>query len=108
MNNCRQIFLPVHGDDFTVTGSETELKRMEAQMAVKYNVKTKFLGPSSPHEQEVRVFNKTLRWIDEGIEYEAEQRHAELIIKGMEMENAAPAPTPGAAHTKEEAKDYEN
>ena len=49
-----------------------------------------------------------LRWIAEGVEYESDQRHAELIVKGMEMENAAPAPSPGVTYTKEEAKAYED
>ena len=77
-------------------------------MVAKYEVETKFLGPSSPHEHELRVFNRTLTWTAEGIEYEADQRHAELIVKGMEIENAAPAPTPGATYTKKEAKAYED
>ena len=81
-----------------------ELSWMEAKMAAKYGVKTKFLGPSSPHEQESRVLNRTLRWTAEGVEYEPDQRHAELIVKGMEIENAAPAPTPGVTYTKDEPK----
>ena len=45
----RELFARVHGDDFTVTGPETELRWLEAKMAAKYEVKIKFLGPSSPH-----------------------------------------------------------
>ena len=110
--NCNrtshEVFVTVHGDDFTVTGPETELRWMQAKMAAKHEVKTKFLGPSSPHKQEIRVLNRTLRWTAEGVEYEADQRHGELIVKGMEMENAAPAPIPGVTYTKEEAKDSED
>ena len=74
-------------------------RQFQAEMAEKYKIKTKFLGPSSPAEQEIRVLSRTFRWIAEGVEYEADQRHAELIIKGMEIEHTAPAHMPGVART---------
>ena len=99
--------MTVHGDDFTVTGPEAELQWTSAEMTARYEIKTKFIRPSTPCEQEIRVLNRTLRWTDVGVEYEADQKHSELIIKSMEVENATPAPTPGTALTKEEAKAYE-
>ena len=54
------------------------------------------------------MLNRTFRGTAEGVEYEADQLQAELIVKGMEMENAAPAPSPGVTYTKEEAKAYED
>ena len=98
----------MHGDNLIVTGPETDLKWVEAKRGAKYEIKTKFLGPISHNEQEIRVLNRTLRWITEGVEYDADQRHAELIIKDIEMENVAPAPTLGVVYTKEEAKAYED
>ena len=41
------------------------------------------------------------------MEYEADQRHAELIIKEMEMQAANPVTIPGTADTKEEAESYQ-
>ena len=57
----RELFMTAHSDGSSVTSGETELKWTEAQMVAKYHVKTNFFGPSSPHEQEVRVFNRVLR-----------------------------------------------
>ena len=54
------------------------------------------------------MLNRTFRGTAEGVEYEADQLQAELIVKGMEIENAAPAPSPGVTYTKEEAKAYED
>ena len=75
----RELFVTVHGDDFTITGPEAELQWMKAEMAAKYEIKTKFLWPSTPCEQKIRVLNRTLRWTAEGVEHEADQRHAEYI-----------------------------
>ena len=48
--------------------------------------------------------NRTIRWTDIWIEYEPDQRHADIIIKEMGMEGSKPSASPGAAETPEEAK----
>ena len=53
-----------------------------------YEIKAEFLGPKVEGAQtEVRVLNRTIRWTDEGLEYEPDQRHSELIIEQMGMAN---------------------
>ena len=37
-------------------------------------------------------------------EYEPDQRHAEIIIKEVDVEGATPSASPGAAETPEDAK----
>ena len=105
---AKQIFITVHGDDFTVTGPDKDLKWFQEQMSAKYEVKTAFLGPDCGQEKEIRVLNRTLRWTDTGIEYEADQRHAELIVREMAMETAKPVSTPGLTDSKEEVAEREN
>ena len=34
-------------------------------------------------KQEARILNRIVRWTPQGWEYEADQRHAELIVKAM-------------------------
>ena len=82
----------VHGDDFVAVGSDESLKSTRRTLEEKYKINVQVLGPDE--EQEIRVLNRTPRWTDEGIEYEADQGHSELIIKSMGVENASPAPTP--------------
>ena len=67
---------------------------------LKNEAKTKFLGPVTENEQEIRVLNRTLRWIPEGIEHKEAQRHQELIIRGMNMENVTPTPVPEVVYTE--------
>ena len=60
----------MHGDDSTITGPKEDLWRLEEQLKKKYDIKTSYLGPESEHNKEIRVLNRTLRWTDDGIEYE--------------------------------------
>ena len=53
------------------------------------------------------MLNRTLRWISQAIEYEPDQRHADLIAKEMGLENARPLATPAVAETKEESQNTE-
>ena len=76
----------------------------ETQINDKYEIKTEHLGSDSHQKQEIRVLNKTIRWTAVGIEYEPDQRHAEIIIKEMGVEGAKPSASPGAAETPDEAK----
>ena len=97
----RGISLSVHGDDFTSTGPEASLRWLDAQLKAAYEIKTKYLGPNKQrgHEQEVRVLNRVIRWTKDGITYEPDQRHAELIIADLGLESAKSVTTPG---TKED------
>ncbi len=99
----RELALTVHGDDFTVAGPTDSLLWLKDGMENKYDVKTSILGPEEGMEREIRVLNRTLRWTDGGLQYEADQRHADIIIQQMGMTNARPVTTPMVA----EAKDIE-
>jgi hypothetical protein len=44
----------------------------------------------------VRILNRVITWTEHGVEYEGDQRHAEIIIKQMGLlSNSKSAPTPG-------------
>ena len=60
-------------------------------------MKDKVIGsrPDLGEIQETRVLNIILRWAPKRWEYEADQRHAELIIRGMGMEGAKSVKPPG-------------
>ena len=77
-----------------------ELLWFETQMKNKCKIKTEHFGPDLHQKQEIRVLNKIIRWTAVGIEYEPDQRHAE-IIKEMGVEGAKPSARPVAAETPE-------
>ena len=44
----------------------------------------------------MRILNRLVEWTDDGIQYEADQRHAELVIKELGLkEYSKPVATPG-------------
>jgi len=94
----RKISMSVHGDDFTSTGPEQSLRWLDAQLRSAYEIKTKYLGPDERlgHLQEVRVLNRVIRWSEDGITYEADQRHSELIVADLGLEAAKGVTTPGS------------
>ncbi len=74
-------------------------------MEEQYEIKSEHLGPEDGPKQEIRVLNRVLRWTDDGLEYEPDQRHAELIIRDLGMDGAKPVSTPATAETKDELED---
>ena len=84
----RKIATTVHGDDFTSTGPESELKWLDRRHKAKFEVKTEFLGPGRNHVQQVRVLNRVLTWHEDEITYEADPRHAEILIKAVNVARA--------------------
>ena len=54
-------------------------------------------------KDEIQILNRTLRWTEEGITYDADQRHAKIVIKEMNMKKANAAPTPTVPKPSKEA-----
>ena len=78
----------VHGDDFITSGSREHTKWFKEALESRFEIKTKVIGMGRGEEREERVLNRVLRVTDEGWEYEADQRHAELIVEGMNLKEA--------------------
>ena len=84
---------------------------MEVQLKRKYEIKTKWLGPGPQHSQEVRVPNRIVTWEQEGIGYEADPRHVEVILEELGLNSCSIVGTPGTSsegRTKEEDKELVN
>ena len=47
------------------------------------------LGPSCQDDKEVRVLNRVARWTPEGVEYEADPRHVEQIVRDLDLMRAS-------------------
>lgn len=99
----KQLHITVHGDDFTSTGPLKSLKWFELLLNQQYECKHKLLGLEGA--KIVRVLNRVLTWEKEGIYYEADQRHAELLVEHLKLEEAKAVVTPGTR--EEQCKVYE-
>ena len=71
----------VYGDDFVILGMPNQLNWCRKRLEEKYEVTVEVLGPDAEQCREVRVLNRILRWTDDGIEYEADPRHVEIMLK---------------------------
>ena len=96
----------VHGDDYVSNGMPHQLDWMKKQLESKYQVKTQLLGPDKHHQQQFKIPNHIVQWDGtQGIIYEADPRHAELVIDQVQLGNVKSVVTPG---TREEGTTQED
>ena len=104
-HGTRDLRCVVHGDGFVFAGNDADLawvqQRMEESFLIKVIGK---LGPVAGDLHEIRVLNRILLWGPDGVWYEADPRHAELLARDLETSGPA-VRTAGAKATKE---DYES
>ena len=95
-HESREIRVVVHGDDFTFLGWREQLNWVRAEMMKRYEIKSELMGPAAGDNKSVRILNRVLLWKEAGLELEADQRHAELIIKYVRLDSKAkPVGSPG-------------
>jgi hypothetical protein len=90
----------VHGDDFVLSGCAAALDEVKARMHEHFLLKELGRLGGGPGElRELRVLNRILRWTPAGLKYEADPRHAEILIRGVAgAERALSAP---GTHSKD-------
>jgi hypothetical protein len=98
----------VHGDDFMFVGLAAALTWAEAAMHKAFLMKTVGrLGPDAGDVRELRVLNRVLRWTADGLAYEADPRHAELLVAGL-LGKSRPVTSPGTAPAKSGEEEEES
>ena len=103
----RNLRVVVHGDDFTCLGPKAEITRYEDELASRFEIKRRgHIGECDGCVREIRILNRILRLTDDGLRYEADPRHAEMLVRALDLESASSVMTPGI---KEEssATDYD-
>ena len=94
-----------HGGGFTVLGWEQQLNWFLEQIAGAYEIKQSRIGPAPADQKAVRILNRVLQWTDFGLEWEADQRHSDLITRHCNLgDDSEPVGTPGG---KREFEDRE-
>ena len=93
----RQLIVETHGDDFTNIGTEDNLDWFKSSIKKTFEFKHKArLGPDARDDKSVRILNRIISWEDGvGINYEADQRHAEILVEAMNLQSANIVSTPG-------------
>ena len=85
----------VHGDDFVCVGDVADLRWLEKCLKERFEIKSKMMGLREGESREERTLNRVIRVSDDGWEYEADQRHADLIIKETGTDKLSPLSRPG-------------
>ena len=76
----------VHGDDFTFLGFDEDLLEIANSMRGWYELKVRgILGEAAGDVKSIAILNRELSWSHESLEYEADRKHAQIIIEEMEL-----------------------
>ena len=73
--------MTVHGDDFLAVADFDQIKWIEEQLKGEYAIMAGVLGPELELSKEIKILNRFIRWCGDKLEYEADSRHAEIIIE---------------------------
>ena len=105
------ISVVVHGDDFTALATDAGLDFLEEGMQKHFEVKLKGrIGHGDSDCKEMRVLNRLLRVVPEGLLYEPDPRHVEMLARAFDLtkENVPKPPlTPGEKPKHEETEHEE-
>ena len=100
-NKRNGVCVMVHGDDFLAVGDKSSTDSLKKVLMDAYKVNVEVLGGGVGEASEIRVLNRVVRRTADGITIEADPRHAEMVVKDLELTTAKPCKTPDS---KEEMK----
>ena len=102
----RNILVFVHGDDFVSTACGEDLFWFKNVLASKFEIKSKIVGHDECDDKSVKILNRIVTAVGDGVTYEPDIRHAELVVNELGLENAKALSSPWSdAQYEENAKD---
>ena len=84
-----------HCDDFLAVADLGKNKWIHEQLKSECAIKAGVLGPEPELSKEIKILNRLIRWCGDKLEYEADSRHAEVIIEECDVQSWRAAKTPG-------------
>jgi hypothetical protein len=106
-HDSRDLRCIVHGDDFVFAGGDKDLEWVQREMEARFLIKViGRLGGDSCDLQELRVLNRVLRWASDGIYYEADPRHQEILVAQL-TDSLKSLSTPGVKGRTEKEEEEE-
>ena len=85
----------VHGSCFVATGHDTNLKGARSTLEDKYRVTVGMFGKGDGCQSKAKIRNPIARYGEEGIETEADPRHAQIVVKEFGLTDAKASRAPG-------------
>ena len=91
----------MHGDDFTALGLDDDLDWYETEFAKHFELKIRGrIGEGCGGENEIRILNRIVRLTPEGLTYEADPRHVDILAASLGLAAANAVTTPGVKSTE--------
>ena len=75
----RGLRVVTHVDDFLCSGAADDLRWLKGELAKEFELKHEILGIEAGESRIVRFLGRSLTWTPEGIEYEGDQKHAQIV-----------------------------
>ena len=98
------IRLLVHGDDFMGVASRESAHWVKERLKERFTVEVEIGGHREGESREIKILNRIVRATPEGWEYEADQRHGEILVKELGVEGCAGVGSPGEEEKKHEQR----
>ena len=91
----RDVVLNVHVDDFLCLANSKEMKWLEESLAKNFLLKKEILGPGATETRTVNYLGREIRWTNEGLEYEADSKHVQILLQERQMTGCRGVVSPG-------------
>ena len=91
----KNIQVVVHGDDFTALGTDESIDWYTAQLEKVFEVKVRGRIGVGTEMNEIKILNRIVRLDGDGILYEADPRHVDLLAASMGLQGCSTVKSPG-------------
>ena len=91
----RDILLNVHVDDFLCLGVRKQLDWLHEGLGREYLLKREILGPGRDEARAVGFLGREIRWTSEGLEYEPDPKHVQILLSEWQLEGCREVVSPG-------------
>ena len=105
-HRSRNLHLVVHGDDFTTMGVKADIDWFEKTLANHFELKIRCrLGEHCTGPQQIRILNRIVTLTKDGLVYEGDPRHVDLLAGSLGLSASNSVLTPGV---KDPNPDYDS
>lgn len=96
----KDITIVVHGDDFTALAGDAALDWYESKLKESFEIKVRGrLGERCDGRQQIKILNWVVTASDQGLTYECDPRHGDLLMSSLNLTSATSAASPGVKPT---------
>jgi len=90
-----------HVDDFLCAGPRGRLEEFKEELMKRYQMKGQMLGPGVKEVREGKFLGRTIRWGEQGIEWQGDDKLRTALLKEWMMERSSVVSTPGVKEERE-------